>query len=328
MEAVLNRLRDQSADPEVKKVCSLLLFFLHNSLNSMFNLNQNAFNRRLQNANSPQNRLPARYIQKNVVLSIQADILETLQRLERKYPPAILEQILRPAISEFASKEGDKSFEYRIVKFKLFISMFTNPDVEFTPDEAIQILQNITISTRLLTYWKDWQSLIPRGDKPRNVEIARQYDTIVAEYKLNQYPFILFLVNLYRLDAETSQEAAVEKLASRLETVSKNSGNINIPLLRFILLKFLPQAEVSIILDHIHIEKITDSAYYECSPEEIQTFDCANGKVLRLCPEARQDLKPDDLEFYCKNVGGARKTRKRHRRKPRKTRGKRRTVLC
>lgn len=314
MEGIIQRISDESTDPEVKKLCQLLGLALQVNPETLTLNTQQALNRLLaeQGYNQTNATRNTRRIKPNEFGNLILFVVPQLRDLASQVSPELLYTVLSYGIPSFSSTKGDKEFNYRLVKFQRLIELFLTIVSQFTDAEVQLLLQRLPNTEFLLTYNKDWQTLFPPTD--RNFP---GYEEIIEEYKATERPFIQLLVAFYNADAEINVEKARTRLRNRIKTILSRTAVNDITFLRLVFSKFLPDT------DEIFAPLMPNVATYKnlwqeaCPETEVQSIKCPSGVTVRLCPASADDS--DVVEAVCAQQGGRhRRTRKSTRKSKRK----------
>jgi hypothetical protein len=307
---VLRELQGSSTNPEEQKYYKLLHLIL---TEPELPTNQASLNTLFRRNAIPQTNGTDYKINSDVLFSLAFDIKSSLEELATKYPDVSQQRnILRVAIEKLTG-EGQKPFENRGVKFLQFLSIFLRK--QYTPEQIQRILDNSQLYTYLLTFNKDWQTVITKENR-------RNRNAVFRAYINNQTPFIELLVSLYnqdkeRLGLEQAKENLTERIVSQLPVFTTTTPTI----LNEILRDYIgDEAELTFT-----VPPYTDALGDSCTRSEAIEYMCAaTGKKVLFCPETISTYGPSNadstnsLPDVCTQLGGRRKTRKTRRRKTRR----------
>jgi hypothetical protein len=307
MEGIIQRISDESPDPEVKKLCRLLRLALQINPETLALNTQQSLNRLLAEQGYNQNNMTRnnRRVKLNEFSSLVLFVVPQLRDLASQVSPELLYTILSYGIPSFASTKGDKEFNYRLVKFQRLIELFLTIVSQFTDAEVQLLIQRLPNTEFLLTYNKDWQTLFP----PANRNFPG-YAKIIEEYKATERPFIQLLVAFYNADAEISVEEARTRLRNRIKTILSRTAVNDIVFLKLIFSKFLPDTDELFAPLMPNVAMFKNIWQNDCPETEVRSVTCPSGAVIRLCPASADDS--DIVEAVCAQQGGKR-TRKRAR---------------
>lgn len=312
MEGIIQRISDESPDAEVKKLCRLLGFALTVNPDALAINSQLALNRLLTEQGYNQNNTTRnnRRVKRDEFESLVLFVAPQLRELAAQISPELLYTILSYGIPSFASTKGDKEFNYRLVKFQRLIELFLTTVAQFTPAEIQLLIQRMPNTEFLLTYNKDWQTILPKENRA-----GPGYDEIIEEYKKTERPFIQLLIAFYNADAEVNPEDAKTRLRNRLKTILTRTGVNDITFLKLVFGKFLPNTDEIFAPLMPNVPMVTNMWQESCPEDQVVPVTCPSGTIVRLCPESAGDAEV--VESVCGQVGG--RTRKRRSKRKSKT---------
>ncbi len=313
LRPVLKELHDTSTDPEEQKYYKLLHLII---TEEELPMNQSSLNALFRRNAIPQRNGLDYHIGIDVLFPLVLELKPILLQLATQYPDATQQRnILRIAIQKLTG-EGQKSFENRGVKFLEFLSIFLRKN--YTPKQLQRVLDNSQLYTYLLTFNKDWRSVISSANR-------RNRNALFEAYINTREPFIQLLVTLYNEDKhraglKKAQELLQERLLAGLPSYTESTPDI----LRNVLEEYIGKDVKGM---NFIPPPYTDALGESCTQSEAIKYVCSRtGKSVLFCPETITTYGPSEedptnsLPDVCSQLGGKRKTRRRKTRKSKTSR--------